>query len=64
MPLPGPLVAMLRAHRETQARERKAAGDLWTESDYVFTKPPGGPLSPDNGFELRLRRAGEGPMRR
>lgn len=50
VPLPGPLVAMLRAHAETQARERKAAGDLWTESDYVFTKPLGGPLSPNTDY--------------
>ena len=50
MPLPGPLVLMLRAHAETQARERKAAGDLWTESDYVFTKLLGGPLSPNTDY--------------
>nr|WP_030417314.1 site-specific integrase [Streptomyces sp. NRRL S-1448] len=50
VPLPGPLVLMLRTHRETQARERKTAGDLWTESDYVFTKPLGGPLSPNTDY--------------
>ena len=49
MPLPGPLVAMLRSHQE-QARERKAAGNLWAESDYVFTKPLGGPLSPNTDY--------------
>lgn len=41
---------MLREHRETQARERKTAGNLWTESDYVFTKPLGGPLSPNTDY--------------
>ncbi len=50
VPLPGPLVAMLRAHVETQERERMAAGDLWIESDYVFTKPLGGPLSPNTDY--------------
>jgi hypothetical protein len=45
--LPGPLVVMLRTHRKAQARERTTAGDLWIESDYVFTKPLGGPLSPN-----------------
>ncbi|MFG2789193.1 tyrosine-type recombinase/integrase [Streptomyces sp. NPDC048419] len=50
VPLPGPLVAMLRAHAETQERERKSAGDLWTESDYVFTKRLGGPLSPNTDY--------------
>ncbi len=39
---------MLRAHAEKQ--ERKAAGDLWIESDYVFTKPLGGPLSPNTTY--------------
>ncbi|GAA2653868.1 hypothetical protein GCM10010307_65820 [Streptomyces vastus] len=47
MPLPGPLVAMLRAHAKTQAQERKTAGDPWIESDCVFTKPLGDPLSPN-----------------
>ncbi|WP_371644019.1 site-specific integrase [Streptomyces sp. NBC_00597] len=50
VPLPGPLVRMLRAHKEVQARERKAAGDQWTESEYVFTKPLGGPLSPNTDY--------------
>ncbi|MCC8453455.1 tyrosine-type recombinase/integrase [Streptomyces rochei] len=50
VPLPGPLVAMLRQHAEVQERERKAAGSLWTESDYVFTKPLGGPLSPNTDY--------------
>ncbi|MFE7135679.1 hypothetical protein ACFVIM_32975 [Streptomyces sp. NPDC057638] len=50
VPLPGPLVAMLRAHRETQERERKATGDLWAESDYRFTKPLGGLLSPNADY--------------
>ncbi|MGC5236009.1 tyrosine-type recombinase/integrase [Streptomyces albogriseolus] len=50
VPLPGPLVAMLRQHAEVQERERKAAGNLWVESDYVFTKPLGGPLSPNTDY--------------
>lgn len=50
VPLPGPLVVMLRAEATAQARERSAAGDLWIESDYVFTKPLGGPLSPNTDY--------------
>ncbi len=50
VPLPGPLVSMLRLHREHQAAERAAAGSLWTESAYVFTKPLGGPLSPNTDY--------------
>ncbi|EDY42973.1 tyrosine-type recombinase/integrase [Streptomyces sp. SPB074] len=50
VPLPGPLVSMLRLHRGQQAAERAAAGSLWTESAYVFTKPLGGPLSPNTDY--------------
>ncbi|WP_327656032.1 tyrosine-type recombinase/integrase [Streptomyces sp. NBC_00483] len=50
VPLPGPIVVMLRAHADEQARERKAAGNLWTESEYVFTKLLGGPLSPNTDY--------------
>jgi integrase len=45
VPLPGPLVVMLRSHAEAQARERETAENLWVQSEYVFTKPLGGPLS-------------------
>lgn len=55
VPLPSPLVVMLRAHAEEQARERKAAGNLWTESDYVFTKPLGGPLIPNTDYHAWKR---------
>lgn len=42
---------MLRSHAEEQERgECKAAGDLWIESDYVFTKRLGGPLSPNTDY--------------
>ncbi|MEY9938141.1 integrase [Streptacidiphilus sp. MAP5-52] len=50
VPLPGPLVTMLRSHAEVQVRERVTAANLWTESDYVFTKPLGGPLSPNTDY--------------
>ncbi|WP_406428269.1 tyrosine-type recombinase/integrase [Streptomyces sp. NBC_01589] len=50
VPLPGPLVLMLHSDKEAQARERESAGSLWTESDYVFTKLTGGPLSPNTDY--------------
>lgn len=61
VPLPGPLVVVLRSHAEAQARDRKAAGDLWVESEYVFTKPLGGPLSPNTDYHdwKRLLRGAE-----
>nr|WP_253195245.1 tyrosine-type recombinase/integrase [Streptomyces sp. MP131-18] len=49
-PSRAPLVRMLRAHKKTQAREREAAGNLWTASEYVFTRPLGGPLSPNTDY--------------
>ncbi|WP_327253654.1 tyrosine-type recombinase/integrase [Streptomyces sp. NBC_01244] len=63
VPLPGPLVRMLRAHKEVQARERKAASDLWTESEYVFTKPRGGPLSPNTDYHDWKKLIGDAGVR-
>ncbi|MER5973773.1 hypothetical protein ABT112_29345 [Streptomyces sp. NPDC002055] len=44
---------MLRSPMEAQAREREVAGNLWVESAYVFTKPLGGPLSPNTDYHDR-----------
>ncbi len=44
--LPDELVALLRLHKAVQDRERRTAGQLWTESDYVFATATGGPLNP------------------
>lgn len=41
---------MLRTHKEAQKREREIAGNLWVKSEYVFTKPLGGPLSPNPDY--------------
>jgi integrase len=40
------LVAVLRAQRALQDRERLAASGSYEESDYVFTKATGGPYHP------------------
>ncbi len=63
MPLPGPLVVMLRAHREAQALERAVAGNLWTASDHVFTKPLGGPLSPNTDYHDWKKLLGDAKVR-
>ncbi|MGW8725789.1 tyrosine-type recombinase/integrase [Streptomyces sp. NPDC055808] len=63
VPLPSPLARMLRAHKEVQARERKAAGGLWTESEYVFTKPLGGPLSPNTDYHDWKKLLGDAGVR-
>lgn len=40
-------VAVLRAHRRTQASERLIVGAGWRTHDLVFTAPDGSPLNPD-----------------
>lgn len=47
---PDGLMALLRRHKEAQARERALARDLWTEKGYVFTSPVGEPLNPNTDY--------------
>ena len=49
-------VAVLRAHQNRQAFERRAAGDKWAESDLVFCTAEGAPFSPTNETK-RFQRA-------
>ena len=44
--LPVELVELLRAHRVEQDRERGLAAQLWTDGDWLFATPTGGPLNP------------------
>ena len=46
--MPPEAVAALRKHRDRQAFERAADGDFWTDLDFVFATPTGGPLHPAN----------------
>ncbi|BCK53992.1 tyrosine-type recombinase/integrase [Nocardia wallacei] len=48
LPLPRPLVAILREHRKRQLEERFAAGTAWHESGLVFTTKFGKPIEPRN----------------
>ncbi|MEU7832435.1 MULTISPECIES: tyrosine-type recombinase/integrase [unclassified Nonomuraea] len=41
---PPALLALLKAHKKTQAAERLKAGDRWTDHDLVFTTQTGGPI--------------------
>lgn len=45
------VVEALNTHGNTQALERGKAGDLWTETGYVFTTPTGGALDGDNLYK-------------
>jgi integrase len=59
-------VAVLRAHRRTQASERLMVGAGWRDHDLVFTAPDGGPLNPDTitqWFDRTVRRSELGRIR-
>jgi integrase len=44
--LPDQLFDLLMEYKVTQAQERELAGDLWHESDFMFTQANGRPLDP------------------
>lgn len=48
LPMPAPLVAILRAHRKRQLEERFSAGSGWRETGLTFTTALGGPIEPRN----------------
>lgn len=48
IPLPGPVVDALKAHKVAQNKERLAAGTRWQDSGMVFTSTVGSPIEPDN----------------
>lgn len=61
LPLPQICVTALRLRRQAQAIARKAAGEIWTASDFVFTTRYGTPIEPRNfnrEFAARSARAG------
>jgi len=58
--------ACIRAHRQRQDKERKEAGDAWTDSGFEFTSPGGTPLHPahvTDMFEQIAYLAGLPPIR-
>jgi integrase len=48
--LPAQLVALLRAHRAEQDRERTLAHHLWHEEAWVFATPTGLPINPRTDY--------------
>jgi site-specific recombinase XerD len=44
--LPDQVFALLLEHEKVQALERERAGDLWHDSDFMFTQPNGKPITP------------------
>jgi integrase len=59
--LPLQLVALLRAHRAEQQRERQLARHLWQDEGWVFASPAGEPVKPHTDYrewKRLLRQAG------
>jgi Phage integrase family len=48
--LPPQLVALLRAHRAEQERERELTRELWHDEDWVFATPAGQPINPRTDY--------------
>ena len=49
--LPDQLVSLLVAHKAAQAKERKHAGSVWVEGEWMFAQPDGRPLDPRSDWE-------------
>ncbi len=52
LPIPAPLVNVLKAHRKRQLEERLAAGSRWRETGLVFTTAHGGFVEPRNANRM------------
>ena len=52
LPIPAPLVAIVRGHRKRQLEERLSAGSQWRETGLVFTTSHGGFIEPRNANRL------------
>jgi len=51
VPIPPPLIAVLKAHKAAQAKERLIAGDAWEDWDLVFCRPNGRPIDPRDDWD-------------
>jgi integrase len=66
LPIPAPLVTILRGHRSRQLEERFSAGSEWRDTGLVFTTATGGFLEPRNinrAFHNLCARAGVPQLR-
>ena len=48
--LPGPLIALFKAHKRSQDAERHKARQLWHDEGWVFARPDGRPLSTNSDY--------------
>jgi integrase len=66
LPMPAPLVRVLREHLERLEKEREEAGAAWEEHGYLFPSERGTPLEPRNllrYFKETVKAAGLPDMR-
>lgn len=63
LPLPQICVTALQLRRKTQEAARQAAGELWTDSDFVFTTRYGTPIEPRNFNRFFVGRSAKAGVR-
>ncbi|MFE9392719.1 tyrosine recombinase XerC [Streptomyces sp. NPDC006784] len=63
LPLPDVCIAALKARKEAQQSAERAAGELWNDSDFVFTTRYGTPIEPRNFTREFERRCGRADVR-
>ncbi|SIR93502.1 Phage integrase family protein [Microbispora rosea] len=51
VPLPPPLIPLLKLHREAQEAERAAAGERWQDWDLVWCERDGSPIDSRQDWE-------------
>jgi integrase len=61
--LPEQLVSLLQKHQRDQEADRKKAGQLWIEGDWVFAGPTGSPLNPRTDWTEWKRLLGSAGLR-
>jgi integrase len=64
LPLPQICVTALQHRKEEQELARQRAGELWTESDFVFTNSCGTPFEPRNFNRRFVDRSAKAGVRR
>jgi len=66
VPIPKPLIPLLKAHKAAQSAERLAAGSAWEDWDLVFCRSDGRPIDPRDdwgAWQTLLKAAGVPPAR-
>jgi site-specific recombinase XerD len=51
IPLPPPLIPLLKLHQEVQQADRAAVGEKWQDWDLVWCRPDGNPIEARDDWE-------------